>query len=187
MGTEIICRNCGHVGEPQKHTPGHFGLELALWLLVFPIGIIYTIWRKFNSGKVCSYCGSKSIISTLSPIGRKLLADTALSVGEAKAFAPEPAASVPLPAPSAKSTHLWQYLGAGVFLLLGVSTLTDKEGLLPALPIIIAGALLLPAVQQQLRGIFPQLNRKHIFWAILFLLLFASPMLGAIPQLVKQQ
>lgn len=32
----------------KTHTPGSIWMELALWLIFFPAGIIYSIWRITN-------------------------------------------------------------------------------------------------------------------------------------------
>ena len=32
----------------RYHTPGSIWMELALWIIFFPAGIIYSIWRLTN-------------------------------------------------------------------------------------------------------------------------------------------
>lgn len=34
------------------HTPGSFWIELALWILFFPAGIIYSLWRWTSRRKI---------------------------------------------------------------------------------------------------------------------------------------
>lgn len=56
------CQLCGHTaqgsGTHRKVTPGSGWIELLLWLLFFPVGIIYSVWRltaRYKNG--CPACG----------------------------------------------------------------------------------------------------------------------------------
>lgn len=69
---EMICRNCGTVGEPGSVTPGSFALEVVLWLCFLLPGILYSIWRIVMRKKVCRGCGSPDLVPIDSPIGKKL-------------------------------------------------------------------------------------------------------------------
>lgn len=72
MSQPSACRHCGHVGEPSTATPGHFGVEVVLWLLLIIPGLVYSIWRISSRREVCAMCGSADIIPAESPIGRQL-------------------------------------------------------------------------------------------------------------------
>ena len=63
----MICTRCYFKGEPKTKVPGSFIIELGLWLLFFPVGIIYSIWRLASKGSGCPSCGSKDMIPTDSP------------------------------------------------------------------------------------------------------------------------
>ena len=39
------CLRCGFTGQTKTATPGHFALELVLWLCFFVPGFIYSVWR----------------------------------------------------------------------------------------------------------------------------------------------
>lgn len=54
--SKIQCPNCTYVGTSVNETPGHFLIELILWLIFFPIGLIYSIWRLSKRHKVCPHC-----------------------------------------------------------------------------------------------------------------------------------
>ena len=43
--SKIQCPNCTFVGQSVNKTPGHFLIELILWIIFFPVGLIYSIWR----------------------------------------------------------------------------------------------------------------------------------------------
>lgn len=70
-----ICAQCRSVGYPKKSTPGSFGLEVFLWLLLFVPGLIYSIWRISSRKRVCQYCGYPNPIPISSPMGQHLLAE----------------------------------------------------------------------------------------------------------------
>jgi hypothetical protein len=67
----LICADCGCVGH-KVETPGSFAMEICLYLVFCFPGIIYTLWRIINKGKVCSACGSKKLVPINSPVGRQL-------------------------------------------------------------------------------------------------------------------
>lgn len=56
----ILCLDCYYTGKGK--TPGSFLIEVFLWFLFFPIGLIYTIYRYKKKNKVCPDCGSKETI-----------------------------------------------------------------------------------------------------------------------------
>ena len=86
----MYCNECGTAGDPKEKSAGHFWIELLLWiqlllwavtasivltlrgdftstLLVATAPLSYSLWRVFRKTKVCSNCGSCSLISTRSP------------------------------------------------------------------------------------------------------------------------
>jgi len=61
---DYICTACHYLGWPsKKKTKGSIFIEIAAWLLFFPIGIAYSIWRSTAKKKICPFCNSKSMIS----------------------------------------------------------------------------------------------------------------------------
>ena len=55
------CPICKYSGQPKHKTPGSCMLELFLWVVCFPIGIAYSVWRLIGRGNYCPRCGSKNI------------------------------------------------------------------------------------------------------------------------------
>jgi hypothetical protein len=72
---EMICSECGYVGEMKKETPGSFIVELGLWLCFILPGLIYSLWRIAGRHVACSKCGGHPIPID-SPMGKKLLNET---------------------------------------------------------------------------------------------------------------
>lgn len=74
-GKKFVCKACGNIGESNTTTSGNIVIEIILWLCLIIPGVIYSIWRMTSKHEACSKCGSKEVIPTDSPIGRKLVAD----------------------------------------------------------------------------------------------------------------
>lgn len=68
-----LCSRCGHVGEPSRHTKGHFLVEVILWLCFIIPGLIYSVWRVASKIDVCAKCGEQSLLPVDSPMARKFL------------------------------------------------------------------------------------------------------------------
>lgn len=81
-----ICRDCGFKGEPKKNTPGSIWLEIILWIVFFPIGIIYSIWRLCSKKEfVCPKCKHPNTMIPLStPVGQALAEQYKIQSGEEK-------------------------------------------------------------------------------------------------------
>lgn len=77
MMKNMVCKACGQVGPALKKTPGSFLLELVLWLAFLLPGLLYSIWRHAARHEGCSACGSKDLIPSDTPMGRKLRAQFA--------------------------------------------------------------------------------------------------------------
>lgn len=73
----LICTSCGAVGNVKNHTPGSIWIEILLWCFFLVPGLIYTIWRYTQRGRVCAACGDKRLIPVGTPKGRALLAEVA--------------------------------------------------------------------------------------------------------------
>jgi hypothetical protein len=69
----VYCRDCGTVAPPKKHTPGHFLIEVVLWLCFLVPGIIYSIWRLSARRKACAECGGLAVIPRQSPAAKAAL------------------------------------------------------------------------------------------------------------------
>jgi hypothetical protein len=70
--SQLICANCGTIGEPVTITKGSFIIELFLWICLIVPGIVYSLWRLTTRGKACRSCRSTNIIPLDSPMGKKL-------------------------------------------------------------------------------------------------------------------
>jgi hypothetical protein len=68
-----LCRNCGCVGKPKRWTKGSFLIEVVLWIIILPVGFLYSIWRLTTRCDVCLKCGSTNLLPADSPVARKLL------------------------------------------------------------------------------------------------------------------
>lgn len=80
----MICKHCGHLGEPNTATPGSLFLELILWLCFIVPGLIYTVWRKSSQYDACRKCGSRDVVPTDTPIGHRLMRETGQAEPEYK-------------------------------------------------------------------------------------------------------
>ncbi len=72
---EIICRNCGHVGEPERSNRGHVLITIVLLCFFVIPGIIYAIWRRSDPHMRCERCGSIDTVPQDSPYAAQLLSD----------------------------------------------------------------------------------------------------------------
>jgi|GEM_PF-3342578 len=63
----MVCKTCGHIGQPDISMRGNLALEILLWLCGIVPGVVYTLWREQNLFEVCSMCRGKSIIPMDSP------------------------------------------------------------------------------------------------------------------------
>ncbi len=74
----MVCTQCGHVGDSKKKIRGSSSIELILYLFVvsFPIALIYSIWRRSSKDNICSFCGNKSLIPIDSPRAKKIMEET---------------------------------------------------------------------------------------------------------------
>lgn len=68
----VVCTRCAHHGPVKLEVPGHFLLEVFLWLLWILPGLFYSIWRVSNKRRVCSVCGSTGIIPEASSAARDI-------------------------------------------------------------------------------------------------------------------
>lgn len=68
-----VCSTCGSVVEPKKVFQGSLGLEIVLWLMCFPVGLLYSVWRLSSKKTVCTSCGAETLLPLDSPMGKKIL------------------------------------------------------------------------------------------------------------------
>ena len=73
MSNDVVCNNCGHIGESVTARKGHRVIEIALWLLFLVPGIIYSIWRLTTWHEICPVCGSANLIPASSPIAQRFI------------------------------------------------------------------------------------------------------------------
>lgn len=69
---EMICMDCGTIGEGDSLMKGNGFIELILWLCFIIPGLIYSIWRSSSRHKACSACQGK-LIQLDSPRGQQLV------------------------------------------------------------------------------------------------------------------
>lgn len=98
----LLCTHCGHVGIPDRHTPGSGWIELVLWLCVLVPGLIYSIWRRSASRPVCERCGSAVLLPLESPVARTFAANHQIAL--------------PVPAPPSAGAY---QVGGGLGRLVG--------------------------------------------------------------------
>lgn len=67
LASQQTCTRCGWTGNPEAKNPGTFGRELMLWILFFPAGIIYSIWRVAFKRIECPECNHTEFV----PAGSK--------------------------------------------------------------------------------------------------------------------
>lgn len=79
MATPFICTQCGNIDKQKLGVKGSGLIEILLWLFVFPIGIIYSLWRRSGRKNVCSKCKSDQVIPVDSPRAKKILEETGTS------------------------------------------------------------------------------------------------------------
>lgn len=72
----MICTACYQENKWKQKTPGSFVLELFLWILFFPVGIIYSIWRLSTRKWICE-CGNEDFVPANSPRGEIIKAQLA--------------------------------------------------------------------------------------------------------------
>jgi hypothetical protein len=63
----MICNNCYYQGQPKSITKGSILIEILLWILFFPIGIIYSVWRLSSRYSGCPQCGASEMMPANSP------------------------------------------------------------------------------------------------------------------------
>lgn len=88
MSGNLVCTNCGHVGETTTVTKGHFALEVVLWLLFLVPGLIYSVWRLTTRHQACPHCGNSNLLPPDAPMAQKFLRE---HLPEKLASAKEPA------------------------------------------------------------------------------------------------
>lgn len=69
------CLSCGNDFKyQQKAQRGSTTMEIALWVLIlWPVALVYTIWRRLGSGKAqvkCLVCASSQVIPADSPAAK---------------------------------------------------------------------------------------------------------------------
>lgn len=72
MSKEMVCTECGYIGNPKKITKGNVLIEIILYLTFIIPGIIYSIWRLSNRVYTCPQCKNESMIPSDSPRGKEI-------------------------------------------------------------------------------------------------------------------
>lgn len=73
MSDELVCTSCGHVGNSNTITKGHFALEVVLWLCFLVPGFIYSVWRHTSRYEACPICGNENLLPKAAPMAQKFL------------------------------------------------------------------------------------------------------------------
>lgn len=94
MSKQLICSQCGHVGNSKTAIKGNGAIEIVLWLCFLIPGIIYSIWRSSSRHKVCPSCRSSNLIPVDSPVGMKLLVDQGKTPDQIEQYSKAPKMSM---------------------------------------------------------------------------------------------
>lgn len=70
---DVICQDCGTVGQPKKRIKGSLLVEFVLWCMMILPGLVYSFWRLTTKAKVCRACGSEALVPVATPRGRMLV------------------------------------------------------------------------------------------------------------------
>lgn len=68
----MVCRACGTVAPAKVVRCGSETFTFILCLLFLLPGIIFYLWRKHTTQRVCSCCGNSGLIPLTSPLGWEL-------------------------------------------------------------------------------------------------------------------
>ena len=68
-----ICTNCGYQGSLKKQKKGNIVFSLILWIVFFPIAIVYSFWRYATKSYVCPKCGAANMIPVKSVVGKQMI------------------------------------------------------------------------------------------------------------------
>ena len=61
------CMTCGIDAPPKAQPKGHGLIELVLWCAFILPGLLYSIWRRTNTKRICSRCGAATLVPPDSP------------------------------------------------------------------------------------------------------------------------
>lgn len=86
----MICRSCGTLHGGHTSLPGNAALEGAGVVFVWPLGLLYSLWRRTSRRPACAACGSRDLVPLESPVGRALLAQHGLVGVEPVRLPPRP-------------------------------------------------------------------------------------------------
>lgn len=64
----LYCSTCGHEGPTKLKTKGSLLIEIVLWICFIVPGLVYSLWRISTRHKVCTQCGSSTLLPTQSPM-----------------------------------------------------------------------------------------------------------------------
>lgn len=71
MNKQMFCNNCkGIVKVIQR---GNILYELLLWIIFFPVGIGYSIWRMSGQKWVCKHCKKIDLLVLTSPAAEQAI------------------------------------------------------------------------------------------------------------------
>jgi len=73
MPKRIICPKCEYIGVAALKKRGSTKMELIGWLVLFPLGIPYSIWRMFGKIPVCKNCSHDLLVDEDSIVGQKMM------------------------------------------------------------------------------------------------------------------
>lgn len=69
---QLICSQCGYVGQKERFSRGNYKLEILLWIMLFVPGAIYTTWRFFNEFHACPVCKNEAMTPLDCSLGQKI-------------------------------------------------------------------------------------------------------------------
>ncbi len=75
MAKQLVCTQCGFVGDSKTVIKGNGFIEILLWLFLLLPGIIYSIWRSSSRHQRCAKCNGDSLIPIDTPVAQKIIAN----------------------------------------------------------------------------------------------------------------
>jgi ssDNA-binding Zn-finger/Zn-ribbon topoisomerase 1 len=119
-GNVAVCKNCEEIGQVKDILPGSGWVELALFLLIFVPGVIYSVWRRKGTKQVCSACGSDQLVAAKTRLGKQIIANQfdsfKIGVDDTSSFKFKPPTF-------GKTTSILLWVFAACFVAVGISFL----------------------------------------------------------------
>lgn len=70
---KYICMECGCQRDPVNAKRGLLVIEIFMWFLYIVPGVIYSIWRRVRTQRVCPNCRNPSVVLTSSSRAMRMM------------------------------------------------------------------------------------------------------------------